>query len=335
MNRYFQAASDGKRILAGFLDFIIVVIFALFLYVPTEAISASAGFNHADVELALTFLYSGLFDFNEENSMIELISNEEAYPKAVYLFYVDKVSPTTGELQRGYSDILVEGNDFNSAEDYYVKVLGKNSDETLFDFDKVISSETPWEVSKKIGVTNEEVKAFYLAEFNKAYDQLSTHPRVLLLARNSNLVAFLKVAIAYVLSAILLIVLLPLLLKQKVTLGKLIAKLSITTSDGYQVSKKQLAFRQIAQLIFSYIFFFLPFHFISLLMSMFGKNKRGLFDYLAKTIVADKNNTIVFTNEIEQLEYRKALGKRLVMVDKMKEERRAEEEKSELNDPKL
>lgn len=323
MNHYFVSQTTGKRFLAGFLDFVFVVILALFLFVPAQVIADNSGAAAVNMEIGLTALYSGLFKLDAEDNRIHEVSEDADLPEALYTFYVDKRHPDRDELQRGFSPILVDGKDFNEPEDYYVVILGKGDAVTLFDF-TIIDVNKPWDVPALPGQET-AVKTFYQTEIETAFTLLDNHPKVRELVRRSEFYSFMTIASSYLLSALILIVFIPLFLKDKATLGKLVTKTVVVNHYGYKMTNLQAIVRNFSVFLFSFTFFFMPFHIISFFLSMFSKTKRSLYDRLSDTLVADKKTTLVFDNVQDETIYRKELAQRLIEVERRKSEARREE----------
>jgi len=317
MNHYVVKQTRGKRFLAGFLDVIIVIIVALFLYIPASLIAEKNGLNQAMGEIYVLTIKSGLYDLKGD-----IIKDDEHFPKALYTFYVDE-NFATGEYERGYSDILVEGHEFNTAEDYYTVILGKGSEETLFVFD-VVNPETPWDIAIKDG-KEEAAKIFYRAEIEKAHQHLDYHPAAMALIKKVETLIFYAIASSYLVSAFIMIVIIPNFRKDKATLGKVITSTIILNRLGYKMTVLQANMRNFAIFFFGFVFFFVPFSLISYLMCFFSKSQKSMFDHLAATLVADKKATLVFKNVNEETVYRKELAQRLIEVDRRKAESREKE----------
>lgn len=331
MNHYVVKQTAGKRFLAGFLDTIFVIILALFLYIPARTIVDNNGLIEVFVKITQIQLKSGLYDVEGiDNAVPYIINDVEKFPKALYTFYVDE-NLETGEIERGYADILVEGHEYNTAEDYYVVILGKGREDSLFTFD-AINSEAPWEVPFKEG-KQEAVKQFYTDEIEKAHQHLDYHEVVVPLIIKAERLIFYAMAGSYLTSALILIVIIPNFRKDKVTFGKVITGTIVLNRLGYKMSVLQANMRNFAIFIFSFVFFFVPFHLISFAMTLFSKNQLSMYDHLVATLVADKKATLVFKDINEETKYRKELAQRLIAVDKRKAESREERlrDKEKLN----
>lgn len=314
MNHYAVRQTSGKRFLAGFLDFIMTAFLAVLLYVPVLAITNYAGWGEVAVELYYHGLYSGLYDANEVQGLNE-INDPERLPEALYNFYVDDRT-INGERFRGYAPILVAGKDFNDAEDYYVVILKKDSPDSLFDFSAPL--EKPYKIPAKAG-QEDAVKAFYVEEIADAHQLFNELPVIENLYIRHYRFLFITVFSAYTLAALSLNVFLPLVLKKKVTLGKIFTKTIVLNQLGYDAKKSQLFMRNLAVFLFSYVFFFMPFHIISFGLGLMSKDHRSLYDRLALTMVADQDKTLTFASVYDEEKYRKELAGQLLAIKRQKE----------------
>lgn len=333
MNHYVVKQTKGKRFLAGFLDAVFVIVIALFLYIPARTIADANGLIDTFAKITEIQVKSGLYDPEGigDNGIPYIVTDEAKYPQALYTFYVDEEDPKTGEFERGYSAILVEGHEFNTAEDYYTVIMGKGSAETLFVFDEIDPAE-PWNVPIKDG-KDEEVKSFYAAEIEKAHQYLDYHEAVIPLIIKAERILFYAIGGSYLVSAFVLIVIFPNFRKDKATLGKVITGTIVLNRLGYKMTVLQANIRNLAIFIFSFVFFFVPFTLVSMLLMLFTKERKSMYDYLVATLVVDKKVTLVFDNVNEETAYRKELAQKLIAVDKRKAESREEmqRDKEKLN----
>lgn len=332
MHEYIVKQSSGKRFLAGLLDFVFVLLLSLLISWPLDLILAplNYGYNNTyKMERDATLLYSELYEGDIATGQIAVIGEAEKYPKALYHFYVDKRHPETNALQRGYSPILDPAKDantsFNDVEDYYIFILGKGKETTLFSF-TTIDAERPWDVPAKSG-QEQAAGTFYEEEFEKALMHLASHERFSYLTSRVLAISTGKVIGVYLFAAAILVLIVPLFLRNSVTLGKLVTKTTLSDQNGFKLKKARGFYRNLAMFIFSYGFFFLPFHVISLMLSIFSKSKQSLFDYLGGTIVVDDKSSLVFTSENDLFAYRKKLARILIDQDRQKRKRLEREKK--------
>ncbi|MDY0214510.1 MAG: RDD family protein [Bacilli bacterium] len=328
MNHYFVNQTSGKRFLAGFLDFVFVLILTIFMYVPTQAITARAGGDENIARIYEAGVQTGLYTVVQQGDQGNLapIEDKTLFPRALYFFYVDEEGARTKEIHN-IAPILKTGSAFNTADDYYEVIMLKGSAETLFDF-SVINSEEPWNIPSLSG-KEAEVEAFYKAEIDKAHDIINKNAYINDLIRKAELYTFYALGGAYLLSVIILVIIVPMFIKGNVTLGKVITKTAVVNNLGYKTSFLQANMRNLAMFFFSYVFFFMPFMLISTFMFMLSKEKKSLFDFLTATRVADKNTSLIFTNAEEEAKYRKELAGRLIEVEKRKAKNRQEAEQNE------
>ncbi len=323
MNHYVVKQTSGKRFLAAFFDVIFIGLLSLLTYVPILYITNYAGWGSVAFQMYNHGLRSGLYAANELEGLNE-INDNALLPKALYTFYVDTFDDD-GNVIRGFAPLLVdEAKAYNSVEDYYVVILKKGSAETLFDFstDPAVPYEVPVLAGKSL-----EARSFYQQEIRKAHTLFNEHPDILPLYAAHYRFMFLTLGGAYLSAAFILIVLLPLFLRDKVTLGKVVTKTIVLNKIGFKMTKTQAFFRNLALFFFSYVFFFMPFHIISFLLNVFTKNEASLYDRLAATLVADKKTTLVFNDAYDEAVYRKELAGQLLEIERRKAEGQAERDK--------
>lgn len=319
MNHYFKPQTSGKRFLAGFLDLVFVLLLSIFVYVPAAHITTAAGWGDIYTELYAYGLSSGLYKQNVAGGL-DTITDYKEMPKALFDFYVDH--EIDGVRVRRFSPILVENHEFNTEDDYYDVILKRGEDDTLFDFPLFESGDyEPHDVPILSGKTN-QVEVFLAAEMEKAYDAFNLYPRVNQLIFNNYGYQAITFFSAYIVSALLLVVLLPLVLKDKTTLGKFVTSTIVLDRFGYKITSGRAFARNLSVFLLSFVFFFLPFHIVSFLIGMFTKKKESLFDMIAFTIVADKKDTLPFKNANEEMAHRKKLAQSLLIIEKRKEETR-------------
>lgn len=323
MNHYFKSQTAGKRFLAGFLDLVFVLLLSIFAYIPAVHIANAAGWAESYQELYKYGLASGLYSANDMGGLNTIVEYE-AMPKALYYFYVDHLDEQ-GVPYRGFAPLLVEGHEFNSEDDYYDVILKRGSADTLFNFPLFeTGSYAPYEVPALSGKTA-EVEAFLFAEMNKAYDAFNEHSAVNQLLFDNYRYQAVTIISAYLVSSFILIVLVPLILKDKVTLGKLVTSTIVLNRFGYKITNGRAFARNLSVFLLSFVLFFLPFHIVSFFFGIFTKKKESLFDMIAFTIVADKKRTIAFANVEEENAYRKKLAQSLLTIEKRKAENRQSE----------
>lgn len=323
MNHYLTLQKDGKRFLAGFLDLVFVIVAALLVYMPIQAIAESIGMIQVRAELALTSLATGLFKPDAETGGYREV-NEDEYPQALYEFYVDDPELINEEYVF-YAPILREGANYNTEDDYYDYILLRGQENTLFDF--VITSNGVVAIAKEGKA--EEVKQFYQVEIAKAHQILDQHPAVKAVINRYILYLVWTILISFFLGGFIVIVLLPLIFKNQQSIGKLLTKSIVVNGLGYKVGYFQGLLRNVAIFIFSIVFFFMPFHIISFFLMYFSKKKRSLYDRLTVTQVADKESTLIFASANEEAAYRKDLAQKLLEVDRRKAESRREEKETQ------
>lgn len=328
MHEYIVKQTEGKRMLAGFLDFLFVVFLAFFLFYPINALAENFDYDYMNthkIKLIVAMHESKLYYTNEKGALVYVEEYAET-PKALYGFYVDKVDENTGETKRGYSPILSEekkgqSDVYNTEEDYYA-YLQAASGEALFDF--TVPRENGWDI--KIIEGNESLaETFYMEQLEIAFTLFETHPEISALYLKTQYIDFILMVVLYLLSAVLLILLLPIVLPNGVTLGKLMTKTAIVRQNGYKMTRLHSFYRNFVMFLFSYVFVFLPFHLISMMMFIFSKKHQSLYDFITFTQVIEKEKSIIFKSEHDYLVYRKKLAQILIEQEKNKQKVQEEE----------
>lgn len=328
INSRLTRKNGAMRVIASLLDFFFVTIVMGILAITVSfPIANNMGLAENGAQATLIIARSNLYELAENNAYIP-IQNENNYPEAIYHFYVDDFDTEKNEYIRGVSPILVEGNAFNTEEDYYTVILKKGSEESLFDFS--ITPDKPWNIKVKEG-KQEAVKAFYTTAYGKALNDLNANEKLIDYTYKFIGGNIVTVVLTYVIAALPLYLIVPLLTKDGVTLGKLLTNTSIANKYGYNLTKSQAFFRGLTGYVLYYLFFFIPFGLASLIMIAFTKSEKTLTDYIAYTVVLDKRKSIIYKDAVEEKYYNIVRAKNLVQIRK----RQAEVERDIVSEKKL
>lgn len=315
VNGRLTRKNGAVRVIASLLDFVFVAILASILSVTIGfPIANKLGLSNAAGEATILIARSRLYELDEDNSYV-VITNQSKYPQAIYGFYVDLFDDETGEYVRGVSPLLKEdsGATFNSLDDYYDVILKRGQEETLFDFS--VTPENPWEVMVLEG-KEDAAKAFYVDAFNTALNQFYRHED--LVRHTNNFIGgnIATVVISFIVAALPLYLLVPVLNKDGVTLGKLLTNTTVVNKYGYSLTKQQALFRGLTGFVLYYLLFILPLGFISLVLIAFTKKEKTLTDYVAYTVVIDKKRSIYYRDATEEKYYNIRRAKSLVQIRK-------------------
>jgi hypothetical protein len=333
-NKKFYQKGLVARVFAAFIDAVSVVILAIISAAAVAfPIANEIGLRDEATFIRLVRYSSGLYVQLENNALAE-VSDETKLPQALYTFYVDvPVGGDEDDYERGYSPILDPAKRefevaYNTPEDYYVFILGKNSASTPFDFSQGINHQTPWEVAIKGGQT-ETAKALYKDAYEKALGELNQYPPFIQASQNADNYTLGSFGFSFLFSSLVMIVLFPILNKEGVSLGKKLLGLTIANSLGYKLTKPQALFRGFNSFLLYYLLFLLPISFASFIVLILNKQQKSLVDLLAGTIVLDKKNSVVFANATEEKITNIHIAKKMV-ESRMRDEEFSEEQRQKL-----
>ena len=333
-NKKFYQKGLVARVFAAFIDAVSVVILTIISAAAVAfPIANEIGLRDEATFIRLVRYSSGLYVQLENNALAE-VSDETKLPQALYTFYVDvPVGGDEDDYARGYSPILDPAKRdleaaYNTPEDYYVFILGKNSATTPFDFSQGINSQTPWEVDIKGGQTD-TAKTLYKDAYEKALGELNQYPPFIQASQNADNYTLGSFGFSFLFSSLVMIVLLPILNKEGVSLGKKLLGLTMANSLGYKLTKPQALFRGFNSFLLYYLLFLLPISFASFIVLILNKQQKSLVDLLAGTIVLDKKNSVVFANATEEKITNIHIAKKMV-ESRMRDEEFSEEQRQKL-----
>lgn len=333
-NKKFYQKGLVARVFAAFIDAVSVVILTIISAAAVAfPIANEIGLRDEATFIRLVRYSSGLYVQLENNALAE-VSDETKLPQALYTFYVDvPIGGDEDDYARGYSPILDPAKRelevaYNTPEDYYVFILGKNSASTPFDFSQGINHQTPWDVVIKGGQT-ETAKALYKDAYEKALGELNQYPPFIQASQNADNYTLGSFGFSFLFSSLVMIVLFPILNKEGVSLGKKLLGLTIANSLGYKLTKPQALFRGFNSFLLYYLLFLLPISFASFIVLILNKQQKSLVDLLAGTIVLDKKNSVVFANATEEKITNIHIAKKMV-ESRMRDEEFSEEQRQKL-----
>ena len=306
-------AKKGKRILARFIDLIILFGTTILTFFP--------------------FIYPNVFNKIEfDNNSKEIIT----LYKDCDLFFVDDSGNYTAKSTVGtfkkVTDLYSSNLTFNGTKyenisltktlfDYYTvryDKFGGNSNYDLSNYSKDIlkvgSEESNIEfydsnldIFTLIDESKESITInFFLNTFDTACKNMISNSKVNELT-NRNQYLMLS-ALAYILIVLgvysfIFEFLIPLFSPQSKTIGKHIFKLGLVSLDGYQFKKSKLILRWLSYLFIEVILSFLTFGGVFLItytMMLFTKKRRCIHDFCSGSVVIDSSNSIIFKNEKEE-----------------------------------
>ncbi len=300
-----QFAVNGnllKRSGAAILDFIVFTLASLFLISSAIGPFYDNQYNTSQLSEQFTSfqLASYLYDEDETTNQVLFVSNGDI-PDAIYNYY--------SEFKNG-KVYLEETDPFVFSNSWYNETILKINDEgTFFELDQ---ADTTLRAIERNDLSEDEqalLLNFYTNAFNDALADLAQYEPYVSLAQQINQFFIEILAIAASISVLLFYFLIPLLLKEGRTLGKLALGLSVVNKDGYHVAWWQHLLRFIGLTITFVlaIYTILGSILVSYTFMIFTKNYRSLHDFLAMTRVIDRKQSLIFTKEAQLLDYKASL----------------------------
>lgn len=314
--RHIVLAKRWKRILAAFIDFLII--------------------SGASLVLFFTAVYPNFFKKDEYDANTqELIS---LYQQS-QLFVTDSVGNYAGKSTYSYSsfselsdktltigNVTTEHNNlFKDLFIYYTQMKYIYTESGNLDVDgyknsilKVGSEESNIlsfdEITYKVTLINparsDTTKEFFLQAYEDASTVVNKSPVVSAPANRNTNIIFSTVAMiipCICVFALIFALIIPLCMRNQETIGKKILSLAVISKSGYKMNKWLLVPRFLVYVIFEYVLGICTFggcFLISYTMFMFAKNRRCLHDFAASSVVIDYKESIYFETPKEEKYYK-------------------------------
>lgn len=316
-------ARKGTRILARAIDFSIVLVLTLILFLGVffPLNFDKEKFENNNIQIIELYEESELFivdengNYNAKSAFSNILElkdiysydvtfNETTYQnvsltKSLYNFYTNKFNT--------YSDL-----DNLSNEIYENNILKINSQESNI---KEYNYETHTFVlidESKPDVTI----SFFIDQFKGACNYVLKDKKIIELTNQNKEIIFsgLKPFIPVLIGISLIFdLLIPLLSKEGQTIGKHLLGLAVLNKDGYKCKKTKFVLRYAIYIGVEIILGFITMGgviMISYTMFMFVKNRRCLHDLLVGTIVISKKESFFFDSPVEERYYEERAKRR-------------------------
>ena len=221
MKRYVDA-SIAKRLGAFILDLCLIILGAtVFFLLCMEIFSGTTLMKEASETINNIQIESNLYKYSDVDSSITVVVDEKEYSVAIKNYYIEyKKDETT----------------------YHQKM----NESKLFNY-------TDGEYKIKYGVSDEDVKSFYQTLMGEAILEIKDNEDY---KKCSDIIINCElycIAISILLSYIIFIIVIPLIFKNKTTIGQKVMKLALVNSENYQIpSNTQIIFRAIIIFIIEY-----------------------------------------------------------------------------------
>lgn len=318
--RHTVLAKQGARTGAFLVDLAIVLaltfgfVFAIFRPIFKNRVNGDLALIEKEQ------INSGLYIKNEESGAAERISGKSEYTVFVdsleyfYLHYM----PAT-DLKDGLEGC--KDPKTYTIEWFNTNVLGINNDDIeykCFEYQKTGDVDDPTKIGVRIeGVSDDIV--------NKLIQQAYVDAIILVFNKISNvekagadymLISTMQYVVSLIVSAGLVYVLVPWLMKNGQTLGKKAFGLGLANSDGYKFENKRLLMRilpftvvdaslflLIGVSLYIVMSIILVMFLVSFALAMSSPKRMSLHDYTARTIVIDLKNSKIFETIDEEEKY--------------------------------
>jgi len=314
--RHLVLAKRWKRILAAFIDFLIISGASLILYFTAVYPNY---FNASDyeknrneiVELyrdsqlfvvsstgtyagKSTYSYSGLSDLSDKT----LIVGNESFEhnnlwKDLFKYYTEKKTLYT---ESGNLDV----------EGYKTTILKVGSEESnIASFDEIT-----FKVTLIDNTYSEKTKEFFLNQYEDASQVVNKSTVIAIPTGKNTSILFSTIAMiipCIVGFAFIFAFLIPLFMPHGETIGKKLFSLAVISKTGYKLSKWLLIPRFLVYVAIEFILGIMTFgglFLISYTMFMFIKNRRCLHDIIGASVVIDFKASIFFETPSEEKYYK-------------------------------
>lgn len=322
--RHTNLASQASRTGAFFIDLAVwVALTAAFFYGCFRLVFSSKATEIND-KLDNYKIESHLF-YKDENGYVDFLepdSSFEEYKDVLSYFYLTYV-PEVSE-DKDLPVIKADGTKVNKSEYFTVEWFNKSllkidtEGQLLFEYVTVDEHEDFTQIAKvKESASQSDVNAFMqdalIYAMNKDFNNLPSINEVI---NDLNFVNQTALVLSLIPAGIITYIVLPIFLKDGATLGKKLFGLGLATSDGYKYKPQQLLMRFMPSLvmllalfipiwsdIFILMLVYLTVFLVSFTLAMASPKRSSLHDFCARTIVINKNTSILFDSMFEEEKY--------------------------------
>ena len=317
--RHTLLAKQGARTGAFLVDFAIVLaltfgfVFALFRPIFKSRVNNDLALIDKEQ------LNSGLYVKNEESGKTERISGKAEYTVFVdtleyfYLHYMPGVNLKDGlEGSKDPKTYTVEWFNEN------VLSIKEDAEYKCFEYQKTDGVDDPSKIGVKIedapiDVTNKLVQQAYVDAIILVFNKISNVAKA---GADYMLISTMQYVVSLFVSACLVYILVPWLMKNGQTLGKKVFGLALANSDGYKFENKRLLMRILPFVVVDASLFLLigvslyivmsiilVMFLVSFALAMSSPKRMSLHDLTARSIVIDLKGSVLFENIAEEEAY--------------------------------
>ena len=181
---------------------------------------------------------------------------------------------------------------------------------TLFEWD----DKEQLKYKRKSEAKEDEIKTFYQTTYNTALYRLNMVDPISSLLNNKGWGCIRGVLYSSLLSSSIIYLIIPLILPNGKSLGKLAMKLVVLTDEGYRYQKWKLIIRYLSFYIieiFGGILTISLTFVLSSCLAFFSKKHKSLHDYISFSVVADEKYSIFYNNEEEERKAIESINKKV------------------------
>lgn len=270
--------------------------------------------------ILLSYVFGPLYD--AQYGTTQLSAQFVAYQEASYLYATDDVSNQLVNLDLAdvpdaiyqYYSVFKNGKVYNPTEPafefsiswYNINVLNVQEVDPIFE---LVNTDINVIAVLKDGVAQTDIDAFYTEAYRLALIDFNTYPPFASLVSLINGYFLEIIGYSALLSFLIFYVLIPLLLKQGITLGKKASGIIVVTDKGYTMKWWQLPIRSLvlAATLITAIYTIFGSLLLSYTLMVFTKGYRSANDFLALTKIVDQKTSKIFDNEQLLLAYENQL----------------------------
>ena len=270
--------------------------------------------------ILLSYVFGPLYD--AQYGTTQLSAQFVSYQEASYLYATDEVSNQLVNLDLAdvpeaiyqYYSVFKDGKVYQTNEPafefsimwYNIEVLNVQETETIFE---LVNTDLNTLAVLKDGVSQTDIDRFYTEAYRLALIDFNTYPPFASLVSLINGYFLEIIGYSALLSFLVFYLLIPLLLKQGVTLGKKASSIIVVTDKGYTMKWWQLPLRSVvlAATLITALYTIFGSLLLSYTLMVFTKGYRSANDFLAMTKIVDQKTSKIFDDEQSLLAYENQL----------------------------
>lgn len=270
--------------------------------------------------ILLSYVFGPLYD--AQYGTTQLSDQFVAYQQASYLYATDEASNQLVNLDLAdvpeaiyqYYSEFKNGKVYDPGEPafefsiswYNIHVLNVQEADPIFE---LVNTDLNVLAVLKDGVTQTEIDAFYTEAYRLALVDFNTYPPFSSLVNLINGYFLEIIGYSALLSFLIFYILLPLLFKQGVTLGKKASGIIVVNDKGYTMKWWQLPLRSLvlAATLITALYTIFGSLLLSYTLMVFTKGYRSANDFLALTKIVDQKTSKIFNDEQTLLAYENQL----------------------------